>query len=101
MKLPYFHTDVAALALLQNKWSALINPLLNSPLANGLILEGVVLASGDNTINHTLGRPLQGWFAVRMNAAANLYDKQSTNQHTDLTLVLNSSAAVTVNLFVF
>ncbi len=83
------------------KWAAALNPLLANPLASGALIEGVVVASGDNVINHTLQRRLQGYFVVMNSAAVTFYDKQKTNQRPDLTLVLNATGAATISLYVF
>jgi hypothetical protein len=87
--------------LLQTNWASNINPVLTNPLVNGIILSNVKLVTGDNAINHKLGRKLQGWFTVLSNAAVSLYDKQSTNKQSNLTLILNSSGPATVSLYVF
>jgi len=84
-----------------NKWASILNPIVANPIVNSLILKDVVLAAGDNTINHRLGRKLQGYLIVGINAAATIYDKQSTNQMPQLTLVLNSSAPATAQILVF
>ncbi|MES2347889.1 MAG: hypothetical protein V4641_10010 [Pseudomonadota bacterium] len=83
------------------KWAASINPLLANPLSSGAMLEGIVVAAGDNVINHGLQRRLQGYFIVLNSAAVTYYDKQKTNQRPDLTLVLNASGAATISLYVF
>ena len=101
MSLPIFQTILKDLSLMQTKWASIINPILAAPIVNGLLLNNVSLVSGDNTINHRLGRKLQGWIVVGKNANANIYDKQSTNTMPELTLVLNSSGTLTVNLWVF
>lgn len=72
-----------------------------NPINSGTLLSSVSLSSGDNTISHKLSQKLQGWFIVRLRGAATIYDKQDSNQSQDKTLVLNSSAAVTVDLWVF
>jgi len=89
------------LPLLQTKWAAILNPLLGNPSLDSVILQNVSLAIGTNTINHTLGRKLQGWRIILINGAATIYDKQGSNQTPDLTLVLVSNAAVMVSLEVF
>lgn len=76
-------------------------PILKNPLIDGIILSGVSLISGDNTITHTLGRKLIGWCIVRQRAASTLYDKQDTNASPDKTLILNSSGAATIDIYVF
>lgn len=78
-----------------------LNPLFRLPILNGRLIEGTVLASGDNSISHGLGRKLLGWIPVRCSAAVDLYDKQGTNTVPDKLLVLNASADVTVSLWVF
>lgn len=87
--------------MLQTNWSQKIDPVLRLPTVNGLLLKNVRLAVGVNTIDHKLGRNLQGWQVVRQRAAASIFDQQDSNQRQALTLVLNSSAIVTVDLFVF
>lgn len=86
---------------MQNQWAAAINPVLSSPIVSGLQLNNVALANGTTVINHKLGRKLQGWLIVGINANATIHDNQATNQMSDLTLSLTSNAAVTVNLWVY
>lgn len=78
-----------------------LNKLLNLPLNSSVLLTEVSLAVGDNTINHLLARKLRGWYIVRKRANSDIYDKQDTNPLQTDTLILNSSAAVTVDLIVF
>lgn len=85
----------------QNRWASMINPLLASPIANGLLLDSIALVPGTNVINHKLGRKLQGWIIVGLDNAAVIYDNQSTNQMPELTLVINCDTFVNVNLWVF
>lgn len=78
-----------------------VNPVLANPLVNGTILVGIVLLTGTNIVSHTLGRTLQGWFLVRQRSSASLYDTQDTNTTPSRTLVLVTSANVTVDIYVF
>jgi len=89
------------LANMQTTWAQQINPLLSNPLNNGIILKNVPLVEGKNVINHKLGRTLQGWIMTRVRASATFYDAQDSNSSPQLTLVLYSSAAVTVDIGVF
>ncbi len=93
MKLPW---DLA-----QTRWASILNPVIDNPLSSGIVLQSVSLNSGSNSVNHKLGRKLQGWFIVRQRAAASVYDTQDSNPTPDLTLNLVASAAVTVDLMVF
>lgn len=105
MPLPRFQAMYQPVAqdfnLLQTTWSALLDPLLKKPQNSSNILESVPLVIGSNTVNHKLGRKLQGWSLTRQRAAASIYDTQDSNPTPDLTLVLVSSAVVTVNIEVF
>lgn len=85
----------------QDRWAAILNPLIKNPSNNRLILKNVKLTTGTNVINHGLGAPLQGWNPVRIRASATFYDLQDQNQMPDLTLVLVSSANVTIDLEIF
>lgn len=101
MALPSFNTNIRELSLMQSAWATQLNPVLANPLTSSVILQNVSLSTGDNVINTTLGRKLQGWYIVRQRAAASIYDKQDSNNMPALTLVLNASAPVVVDLAVF
>lgn len=81
-----------------NRWAAQLNPLLDNALNNASLLTGVDLVIGSNTINHKLGRVMQGFFITDIDGAAVIYRSQPFN---DLTLTLVSDAVVTINLGVF
>lgn len=83
------------------QWSQILNPLLKSPIANPILLRGIALTSGSNTINHTLGATLQGYIVVLNSVSSTFYDGQSTNPSPDKTLILIASEATTVSLLVF
>ncbi len=86
---------------LQTRWASMINPVLSSPIVNGLQLDNIALLTGDNVINHRLGRKPQGYIVVRKNAQAGIFDTQDTNQMPQLTLNLTSDADVTVSLWIY
>lgn len=83
------------------KWAATLNPILANPIVSGQLIGPFALTTGANTLNHGLSRKLQGYIVILNSAAVTFYDSQSTNQYTDLTLVLNASGATTVSLYVF
>jgi hypothetical protein len=87
--------------LMQNSWSRGLNVLLKNPALQSSILKNVALVAGTNTINTLLGQDLQGWSIVRQRGPASIYDEQDSNPRPNLTLILVSSAAVTVDILVF
>lgn len=87
--------------MMQTTWAQALDPVIANPLNSVLILKNQVLATGANVVNHKLGRKLEGWFLIRQRAAASIYDTQDTNQMPQLTLTLESSADVVVDIGVF
>ncbi len=99
-KLPIFQSQIRELTQMQTVWANALNPVLgqaNQPV----VLTQISLLAGDNIINHRLGRKLSGWRLVRVRAASTVFDKQDANQMPELTLVLNASSPVIVDLEVF
>ena len=75
-----------------------LNPIIAAPTSYSTILQGIVLKSGVNIINHGLGRTLQGWRFTDKTGVADVYRSAPKN---NLTLTLTSNAAVTVDIEVF
>ena len=67
---------------------------------DSVLLQGIVLVPGANTISHTLGRTLTGWSIVNANGAAQIYAAQPQSMAVSY-LTLVSNARVTVSLLVF
>lgn len=85
----------------QTTWANAINPVLASPIVQGLLIKDVELINGVTVVNHKLSRKLVGWLIVGINAAATVYDNQANNQTPQLTLSLTSNATATCSLWVF
>ena len=83
------------------KWAATLNPVLQNPLLNGRLIQNVSVVSGQNVINHGLGRKLQGYIVVLNDSNVTFYDDQATNQRPELTLLLQASGAAIITLYVF
>lgn len=94
-------TTDPAIRQLQDATERTVNSIAGRRIVDGVLIEDIELSSGDNTIEHKLGRILRGYIVVRRSAACDVYDKQDTNDLDDKTLILNSSAAATVALWVF
>ena len=81
---------------LQDNIESALAPILRNPLLDGILLQAN-LVSGNNAIEHKLNRKIRGYIIVKKSANANIYDSSDDEQF----LNLNSSAAVTVSLWVF
>lgn len=101
IKLPSQQTTDRQLNTFQTALSSALQPITANPIAACTIKTGVVLAAGSNTIPIGLPSPLQGWFIIRQRAQANIWDSQDGNTTNSQTLILNASAAVTVDIAYF
>lgn len=105
LSLPILQAEDKQLNTMQTKWASILNPLLSNPSVNSVILQRVPLTNGTNSINHTLGRKLQGWRIVRRRqflvtgtpTAYDIYDVQDSNQYPDLTLKLTCNQGTGTN----
>lgn len=100
-KFAILNTPDQSLQLIQQNLVRVLNPVFSTPNLGGNLLTGITLKIGDNSINHGLGRNLNGWQIVRQRAHASISDDQDNNKTPALTLTLNSTDPVTVDLYVF
>ena len=84
-----------------DRWSTILSPVINSPIATPVILQNIQLKAGANVINHTLGKNLTGWIPIRIRSSATFFDTQDANQTPQLTLQLTSTASCKIDILVF
>lgn len=94
-------TPDQSLQLVQQQLVRTLNPVFATPTLGGNLLTNQSLGIGTNSINHGLGRTLNGWQIVRQRAEARIWDSQDNNKTPTLTLSLNSDSIVSVDLYVF
>lgn len=100
--LPSFNTNDPAFGRMQSAWSNALNPLVDLPLLQGVLVKNIELTAGANIVNHGLGRSPQGYIITRaQDAATALYDTQASNPRPALTLLITSSATCRVDLWIF
>lgn len=93
--------DDKVLNRVQDQIARVVNPLVTAPMLQLSVLPSLTLVAGLNTINHGLGRPVQGWAVLRARGAIMCYDKQDTNRTPEKTLLLVASAPITIDLGVY
>lgn len=104
IKIPLVTTQDRDLNLFQTQLGKALQPILANPINLGRLIQGVALINGQTIVPTGLNRQLQGWFTVRVRAQATIWDSQDSNTTVPQslnTLILNSTAAVTVDLWVF
>ena len=94
------NTTEFELGQVQDNVAAALGPVLSQPLIGGHLLKSIHLVAGDNVLQHSFGKPVS-WFVCGQSATAQFYDKQASNKLPKMTLILNSSAACTISLFIF
>ena len=86
----------------QDHVESVINPVLNSAIIDGVILEDIDLVSGSFTsVEHKLGRKPRGYLVIRKSAAETVYEDVGDYDNRKLFIKLRASGTVTVNLWVF
>ena len=78
--------------------SQTLNPILANAILSGTPLLNLALINGVTTINHKLGRLMQGFFITDIDGAATIYRSAPLNAST---LQLTSNATVALNLWVY
>lgn len=86
------------LPLMQTTWASQLDPVVNFPANQGILIKNQPLISGVTVINHKLQRTQQGWIIIDQDAQARIYRSQPFNT---LTLTLTSDAATNISLWVF
>lgn len=97
-QLPLPKVSDSGLSTILGRWKSVIDPVLALPMSQSSLLTGISLLTGTNVINHKLGRVMQGWAIVDINAPAQIYRSAALNNKT---LTLTSDADVTVSIEVF
>ena len=90
------------LSRMQDNVEQAISQLPTTDVIQGRLVKNVALLSASTVkVSHKLGRPVIGWIVVRQRASAIIWDSQDSNANPSLTLDLNCSANVIVDLWVF
>lgn len=95
--LPFFKSTSRELDQLQTRWKQDLDPVVDNDLLKGRIMRNVALQSGANQLEHRLGRPLQGWFIIDLNANVSLFSPS----HDSLFLNITASGPATASFYIF
>jgi hypothetical protein len=100
-KLITFYTKDDEMNRLMNNLDSALAPLFTNNFLDYSLVSNVVLAVGDNQVDHKLSRAPLGWVVTRKRGAGNFYDKQDTNTTPTKNYTINSDAVVTVDIYFF
>lgn len=91
-------TDDRNINQLQDNVEQAITPIITSEIINGLIIKDIeVLTGTTKTIPHKLGRAPNGYAIIKRNANSQVWNGVINKKNIEL----NSSANVTISLWVF
>lgn len=85
---------------LQDALSKVFNAIQTKQILDGRLIENVAIVTGTaKEIDHGLQKPVRGWIVIDKNAQATVWSTASDLPNR--TLILNTSADVTVSLWIF
>lgn len=93
--------DLALSQVLQ-RIRLIIEEITEKDILDGILLQAQELVTGSqNVIAHKLGRDIRGYIITQRSADCRIWDDQLTNTEKAKYLKLQTSANVTVNIWVF
>ena len=94
-------SDNQEITRLQTHIKTVLNPLLELPISDGVMIENLDIGTGDTVVNHKLGRNCEGFLVVRLKSNATIYESSTVNATPENTIILKASGAATANIYFF
>jgi hypothetical protein len=90
------------LSRVQDNVEVALQPFVNSPILNGVLLKNVLLEPGKrNEVSHKLGRRPLGFIIVRQQKDSRIWDLQASNPGPTETFTIACSHLTTVDVWIF
>ena len=86
---------------LQTHIKTTLNPLLELPISDGVMLKDQTIETTDTEINHGLGREYEGFIITRLKTNATIYESATDNPSKSLYILLKASGAATADIYIF
>lgn len=85
------------LSRVQDAIENVITPILELPILDGVLLEGISLIAGqDNNIEHKLGRAFRLWSVMRLGANSVVYEGTQSLQNKFINLRCSTNCTITL-----
>lgn len=98
-KLKKIHIEDRTIAEIQRNIDDYTRQLSINPFLTGNLIKGVVVTTASVRVNHGLDREFQGYIITNKTANANVYRLDGGDPTKEI--ILDSSATVTVDIWVF
>jgi|TARA_R100001530_G_scaffold109694_1_gene77053 hypothetical protein len=95
------HSENAEVTRLQSHIKTTLNPLLELPISDGVLIKDLSIETSDTRVNHGLGREYEGFVVTRLQANAVIYESDSTNTNKNLFILLKGSSSATADIYFF
>lgn len=86
---------------LQSHIKTALNPLLELPISDGILIKGLSIETADTRVNHGLGREYEGFIITRLQSNAVIYESSTINGDKNLFILLKGSGAATADIYFF
>ena len=87
---------------LQNNIEAVVNPIVNSPIIDGVLIKDICLTPlKANYIKHSLGRIPLGYIVIRKREDSRIWDIQDFNPNPSRTFAITCSHDVQIDIWLF
>jgi hypothetical protein len=86
---------------LQSHIKTALNPLLELPISDGILIKDLSIETTDTRVNHGLGREYEGFIITRLQSNAVIYESSTTNDDKNLFILLKGSGAATADIYFF
>ena len=101
VKFTSLYTEDAEVNRLQSHIKTTLNPLLELPISDGVMLKNQTIETTDTEINHGLGREYEGFIITRLKTNATIYESATDNPSKSLYILLKASGAATADIYIF
>lgn len=86
---------------LQSHIKTTLNPLLELPISDGILIKNLTINTSDTLIDHKLGRKPEGFLITRLRTNAVIYESATSNDEDNRMIILIASATATADIYFF
>ena len=86
---------------LQSHLKTVLNPLLELPISDGVLIKDLTVNTTDTLIEHKLGRKPEGFLITGLKSNSVIYESATANNAAARLIILIASATATADIYFF
>jgi len=86
---------------LQSHIKTTLNPLLELPISDGVLIKNLSIATSDTIVEHKLAREYEGFIITRLKSNSVIYESDTANTFKDRKIILKASATATADIYFY